>query len=186
MANGFCLQSFMNSKSPVNCFVWNHQYFEKIEKYNIFVMPPPPPPQFYHRFMYIHTSSGESLPHINWLFKWIVRRFEVDFWCLEWECCTFWQIYENSFKSTNTILRLWLHNCDLETSPHEYTLFKSDVTSPDHVVRCRGSQECWFTLCQFPSQFHSRWHSLRITLKSTTLLFMRSSNAWTTKPWQRS
>ena len=40
----------------------------------------------------------------------------------------------------------------------------------------------WFTLCQF----HSRWHSLRITLKSTTLLFMRSSNAWTTKPWQRS
>ena len=40
----------------------------------------------------------------------------------------------------------------------------------------------WFTLCQF----HSRWHSLRITLKSTTLVCMRSSNEWTTKPWQRS
>ena len=40
----------------------------------------------------------------------------------------------------------------------------------------------WFTLCQF----HRRRHSFRITLKSTTLLFMRSSNVWTTKPWQRS
>ena len=29
--------SFMNSKSLVNCFVWNHQYFEKLEKPNIFV-----------------------------------------------------------------------------------------------------------------------------------------------------
>ena len=66
------------------------------------------------------------------------------------------------------------------------TLLKSDVTRRDHVVRCRGSQECWFTLCQFHCQFHSRRHSLRITLKSTTLVCMRSSNAWTTKPWQRS
>ena len=63
-----------------------------------------------------------------------------------------------------------------------YTLLKSDVTRRDHVVHCRGSQECWFMLCQF----HSRWHSLRITLKSKTLVCMRSSNAWTTKPWQRS
>ena len=54
-----------------------------------------------------------------------------------------------------------------------YTLLKSDVTHRDHVVLCRGSQECWFTLCQF----HSRWHSLRITLKSATLVCMRSSNA---------
>ena len=26
---------------------------------------------------------------------------------------------------------------------HNYTLLKSDVTRRDHVVRCRGSQECW-------------------------------------------
>ena len=66
------------------------------------------------------------------------------------------------------------------------TLLKTDVTRRDHVVRCHGSHECWFTHRQFHSQFHSRWHSLCITLKSTTLVCMRSSNAWTTKSWQRS
>ena len=57
------------------------------------------------------------------------------------------------------------------------TLLKSDVTRRDHVVRCHGSHECWFTHRQFHSQFHSRRHSLRITLKYTTLVCMRSSNA---------
>ena len=33
---------------------------------------------------------------------------------------------------------------------------------------------------------HSRRHSLRITLKSTTLVHMRSRYAWTRKSWQRS
>ena len=27
-------------------------------------------------------------------FKLILRRFQVVFWCLEWECCTFWKIAE--------------------------------------------------------------------------------------------
>ena len=35
-------------------------------------------------------------------------------------------------------------------------------------------------------QFHSRRHSLLITLKYTTLVRMRSSYAWTMKPWQQS
>ena len=56
-----------------------------------------------------------------------------------------------------------------------YTLLKSDVTRPDHVVRC-GSQDCGSRFVNFACKFHSGWHSLRITLKSTTLLFMRSSN----------
>ena len=56
------------------------------------------------------------------------------------------------------------------------TLLKSDVTSRDHVVRCRGSQECGSRFVNFACQFHWRWHSFLITLKSTTLLFMRSSN----------
>ena len=30
-----------------------------------------------------------------------------------------------------------------------YTLLKSDVTSRDHVVCCRGSQECGSRFCQF-------------------------------------
>ena len=37
---------------------------------------------------------------------------------------------------------------------------------------------------QFHSQFHSRRYSLHITLKYTTLVRMRSSYAWTMKPWQ--
>ena len=57
--------------------------------------------------------------------------------------------------------------------------------TPWSLVRCHGSHECWFTHRQFHSQYHSRRHSLRITLKSTTLVCMCSSNAWTTKPWQR-
>ena len=72
----------------------------------------------------------------------------------------------------------------LITNCVKYTLLKSDVTRRDHVVRCYGSQECWFTHHQFHCQFHSRWYSLHITVKSTTLLFMHSSNTWTTKPWQ--
>ena len=40
------------------------------------------------------------------LFKLILRRFEVVFWCLEWECCTFWKIDGNSFKSTNWLF-IW-------------------------------------------------------------------------------
>ena len=65
-----------------------------------------------------------------------------------------------------------------------HTLLKSDVTRRDHVVHCHGSQECWFTLCQFRCQFHSRRHSLCTTLKSTTLVHMRSRYAWTRKSWQ--
>ena len=55
--------------------------------------------------------------------------------------------------------------------------------TPWSRVRCHG---CRFKHRQFHSQFHSRRHSLRITLKYTTLVCMRSSNAWTMKPWQRS
>ena len=37
-----------------------------------------------------------------------------------------------------------------EFPPWWYTLLKSDVTSRDHVVRCRGSHAgMWLTLCQF-------------------------------------
>ena len=53
------------------------------------------------------------------------------------------------------------------------TLLKSDVRhTPWSRVRCHGS--------------HSRWRSLRITLKYTTLVHMRSGYAWTMKSWQRS
>ena len=63
------------------------------------------------------------------------------------------------------------------------TLLKSDVTTRDHVIRCRGSQECGSRNVNFACKFHRRSHRVRITLKSTTFLFMRSKNVWTTKPW---
>ena len=35
------IYSFMNSNSPAICFVWNHQYFEKlVKKPNIFELTP--------------------------------------------------------------------------------------------------------------------------------------------------
>ena len=54
--------------------------------------------------MYIAPSSGHEWLNLKLPFKFILRSFEVVFWCLEWECCTFWKIDGNSFKSTNTIL----------------------------------------------------------------------------------
>ena len=47
---------------------------------------------------------------------------------------------------------------------HQYAV-KVRRHTPWSRVRCHGSHECWFT----HRQFHSRRHSLRITLKSTTL-----------------
>ena len=88
----------------------------KLHKTNIFGMPP----KFYHRVMYKAPSSGHISLNFNMPFKLNLRRFEVVFWYLEWECCTFWKLDGNSFKSTNTILitmaliftsyqRHWLH-----------------------------------------------------------------------------
>ena len=64
------------------------------------------PRKFYHRVMYIAPSNGHISLNYNIPFKLVLRRFEVVFWCLEWERCTFKKTDENSFKSTNTIL--WL------------------------------------------------------------------------------
>ena len=61
------------------------------------------------------------------------------------------------------------------------TLLKSDVTRRDHVFRCHGSHECWFTHRQFHSHFHSRRHSLRITLKYTTGCACAVVTPWITK-----
>ena len=90
------------------------------------------------------------------------------------------------FNTSITVLtnQVWKLLIALLKAPN--TLLKSAVTCRDHMVHCHGSHECWFTHRQFHSQFHSRRHSLRITLKYTTLMHMRSSNAWTMKSWQRS
>ena len=48
-------------------------------------------------------SSDHSLLTLNLPFEVILRWCEVVFWCLEWECCTFQKIDENSFKSSNNM-----------------------------------------------------------------------------------
>ena len=48
----------MNSKSLVNCFVQNRQYFEKFANTHTFLGRPQ---EFCHGFMYIALSSGHSL-----------------------------------------------------------------------------------------------------------------------------
>ena len=50
----------MNSKSPGNCFVSNHQYFEKFEEEKNYQDPQ----EFYYRFMYIHVAPSSDL---SWL-----------------------------------------------------------------------------------------------------------------------
>ena len=99
--------SCMNSKSLVNHFVWNHQYFKKIakEKEKFWDAPNMLPSLKFKCTHLPQSSSGHSLLNLKMPFKLILRRFEVIFWCLEWECCTFYKIDESSFKSTNT--RFW-------------------------------------------------------------------------------
>ena len=54
--------------------------------------------------MYIAPSSGHISLKFDMPFKLILRSFEIVFWCMEWECCTFCKIDGNSFKSTNTTI----------------------------------------------------------------------------------
>ena len=54
-------------------------------------------------------------------FKIILRKFEVVFWCLGWEC-TFQKIDENSLKSTNTYTRpVYAHHMDWKQLPCQLT-----------------------------------------------------------------
>ena len=93
----------MSSKSPVNLFCLKPSIFwENCIKLTFSGCPR----KFYHRVMYISPSSGHISLIFNMPFKLILRRFEVVFWCLEWEYCIVWKIDGNSLKSTNTIL--WL------------------------------------------------------------------------------
>ena len=97
--------------------------------------------------MYIAPSSGHISLNCNMPFKFILRRFEVDFWCMEWECCTFWKIDGYSFKSTNTIL--WLQWC---------TLIVDGYSS--HVTVQVFSTDQLFAPCKAVLRIkHKLWHS---------------------------
>ena len=82
---------FYEFQKPCELFCLKPSIFWAIctRKSNFSGSPPPPPPrEFYHRFMYIAPSNDHLLLTHNLPFKVILRRFEIVFWCLEWECCT--------------------------------------------------------------------------------------------------
>ena len=71
------------------------------------------PRKFNDIFMYIAPSSGSSLLILNLPCKLIQMRFDVVSWCLEWNCCTFQKINDNSFKSTK------YYNCFIQCFNHK-------------------------------------------------------------------
>ena len=77
-------------------------FLRKLHKTKFFGMPPKILPFFQS---YVAPYCGHiSLNLINMPFKLILRRFEVVFWCLEWECCTLRKIDGNSIHSNPPIL----------------------------------------------------------------------------------
>ena len=102
----------MNSKSLFLSIVLSEtiNILRNLQKTNIFRMPPR-----ILSYVYVHVAPSSdpfigdpqslSLP-----FKVILnlRRFEVIFWCLEWECCTFQTTVDNSNRSNPSNAILWL------------------------------------------------------------------------------
>ena len=85
--------------------VWNHQYFEKFATTTTNYWVPPPNNFTISLCNYVHSSlQWLFIADLQSVFKEVLktsleylRRFEVVFWCLEWECCTF-QIIDEKLK----------------------------------------------------------------------------------------
>ena len=97
-------------------------------------------------------------------FNFIVKKIYTLFLCLQ---------FSKAWKKQAFPFNIYKHNCQYAVKVRRHKHWSRGPLSWIPGI--------WFTLCKF----HRRWHSFCITLKST-LLFMRSSNVWTTKPWQRS
>ena len=129
---GFVYRVSWTSKSPVNCFVWNHQFFEIFAKNN---HTSGCPIEFYHnRFMYkVAPSNDRSLLTLILPFWGGLRLFSDV--CMEWECCTFQKIDENSLNPPILLSILWLQflffriiYLTWHSSPFElllYTMYKT-------------------------------------------------------------
>ena len=99
---------------------------------NIFGMLPK---NFPYRFMYIAPSNGgHSLLNLNLPFVLILRRFEVVFWCLDWECCTFKRSYRKFIQISDIILHtITALNCDSGTRYDE--IYISKIKWHDHRLK---------------------------------------------------
>ena len=122
------------------------------------------PQKCYHRVMYTASSSCHKLVNLNLPFELILRMFEVVFWCLEWECSTFWKIGGNFIQvhqyqyytmvlchriafnsSAGTIDMHFCHTGWPKKNGTGY--FPQYVFSRAHLVRqCRGPQFFLFSL----------------------------------------
>ena len=65
------------------------------------------PREFCHMFIYIAPSRGHSLLTPSLPFKVILRRFEVVFWCLEWDCVADWWKFIQIHQYYTTALMKW-------------------------------------------------------------------------------
>ena len=134
------------------------------------------PRKFYHRVMYIAPSSGHIALNCNMPFKLILRRFEVVFWCLEWECCTFWKIGGNSFKSTK---QLW------EISPTFFSLCWLNTNilkknrSPEVVLGIDGFNGKATKISWHFKSDACTFRLITVSSQSDSQTIMDFSNAWT-------
>ena len=130
---------------------WNHQYFEDFFFFFFFFLGGGGgnkfvgcPWEFYHKFMYIAPSGDHSLLILSLSIKVILRKCEVVFWYLDWECCTFQMIDENSFKiqihQYYTIVALTLATCVVRAIVAWANIMKSTVHWPVGVVRAGCSR----------------------------------------------
>ena len=138
----------------------------------------------------IYRKNFNDTPYCTW--------YQMKEGSANYQMRPFWPVdgskqkFYNSTKTSMCFGKLTCHWARAEEKARQVNLplvlkgLKSDVTTRDHMVRCRGSQECGSRNVNFACKFHRPSHRVRITLKSTTLLFMRTRNVWTTKPWQRS
>ena len=113
----------MNSKSPVNRFVWSI-FWENSKKITFLGCPR----KIYCRFMYIAPSIGEPLIAL-------LRRFEVVLWCLEWECCTLFKILMK-INSNPPILYYGFKIGYCRLCLDDLNEFQSDFHNPTGKVIC--------------------------------------------------
>lgn len=100
-----------------------------------------------------------------------------------------WDVVKDTFTYRYEYISVPLFKSATKSAEMKQYAVKVRRHMPWSRVCCHGCTLCWFKRSQFHSQFNLRWHSLCITLKSlksTTLVHMRSGNAWTIKPWQHS
>ena len=110
-SNGFCYRVVEVLKALWIVLSETINILRTLHKTNIFGMPSKILPSSY----VLSPSSGHVSLNCNMPFELILRRFEVVFWCLECECCTFWKIdkfIQIHQWTISTMALNWTHFCE--------------------------------------------------------------------------